>query len=471
MGQDTYQRTNQELVVQPGGYFYATGAVSKHISLGLALTTPYGYHTKWPSTWEGRSVVQESQLSTYFAQPTMGIKLNENFSADEGFVYAFGKYTQRHALGQYDDTSANIQYSTTGSGIGLNAGLYGRTGDNLAFGISYRSGIKLKMNNGTATTTDVPTRDAALNPTSADFKTQINLPSTLSVGIADRITKNLLLTFDFTLSGWSTLDSLNFDVVASGNTPARHIGSTRRYEDALSFRIGAEYQVTPQLVVLGGVHYDERPVRDEYINPDFLDANRIGASAGLSYQLSRRLAIEGAYSFDYGQLRTGRTNPTKYLVPNVGGTYPYCSQLAQAGQCRRQHVVFVGNGNGPAGVVGVFDLQQGIVAVYRLQAGFHFVAFTLTHDGQRANVGPAGDDTLPAAGREHVEDFLGAGLHLVAQSRTGYGPAGAPAANEGHQLIQPLKEGNERGRSRRRGHGFAGTPSCRWQAAGARNRG
>ncbi|WP_201983082.1 OmpP1/FadL family transporter [Hymenobacter rubidus] len=331
IGQDTYQRTDQELAIQPGGYFYATRAVSKRVSLGLAVTTPYGYHTKWPDTWEGRSVIQESQLRTVFVQPTVGFKLNDNFSAGVGFVYAFGKYTQRRALGEYDDPNAQTSLSASGSGIGLNVGLYGRTGDNLAFGISYRSGVKLKMNTGTLASTGVPARDASLNPASANVSTQINLPSTLSVGIADRITPKLLLTFDFTLSGWSTLDSLKLNVAASGPAPARTLKTTRRYEDAMVFRVGAEYQVLPKLLVLGGLHYDETPVRDEYINPEFIDANRLGASAGLSYQLSRRLAMEAGYAFDYGQLRTARANRTNKAANTVSGNYRTLTHSASVG--------------------------------------------------------------------------------------------------------------------------------------------
>ncbi|WP_196291481.1 OmpP1/FadL family transporter [Hymenobacter ruricola] len=331
VGQDTYLRTNQDLTVQPGGYLYATRAVSKRVSVGLALNTPYGYHTKWPNAWEGRSVIQESQLSTFFAQPTVGFKLNDNFSLGVGFVYAYGKYTQRRALGQYDDPAAQANLSSSGSGYGVNAGLYGRTGDNLAFGISYRSGVKLKMNNGAYTTAGVPGRDASLLAGASDFKTQINLPSTLSVGIADRVTKKLLLTFDFALSGWSTLDSLTLDVAASGPVPAQRLRTARRYEDALAFRVGTEYQVNSKLVLLAGLHYDETPVRDEFVNPEFVDANRVGASAGLSYQLSQRLAVEAAYAFDYGQLRTARADQTRFLVSNVSGTYRTLSHTASLG--------------------------------------------------------------------------------------------------------------------------------------------
>ena len=331
IGQDTYLRTDQELAVQPGGYFYATRALNKRVALGLSLTTPYGYHTKWPDAWEGRAVIQESRLNTYFVQPTVGFKLNENFGAGVGFIYAYGKYTQRRALGQYDDPSANAQLSASGSGYGLSVGLYGRTGDNLSFGISYRTGVKLKLNNGSSTYSGVPPRDAALLPASSGLGTQLNLPNVVSVGVADRINKKLLLTFDFTLSGWSSLDSLKLDLAANGTQPARRVNVPRRYEDAMAFRIGTEYQVSPALTLLAGVRYDETPIRDEYINPEFIDANRLGVSAGLCYQLTRRLNLEAAYSFEYGQQRTARTNPLSAQVANISGSYRTAVQTASVG--------------------------------------------------------------------------------------------------------------------------------------------
>ena len=331
VGQDTYLRTDQELTVQPSGYFYATRALNKRVALGLSLTTPYGYHTKWPGSWEGRAVIQESRLNTYFVQPTVAFKLNDNFGAGVGFIYAFGKYAQRRALGQYDDPSANAQLSASGSGYGLSLGLYGRTGDNLSFGISYRTGVNLKLKNGTSTYAGVPTRDAALLPASTSLGTQLNLPNVVSVGIADRINKQLLLTFDFTLTGWSNLDSLKLDLAANGSQPARRVNQPRRYEDAMTFRIGAEYQVNPALTVLAGVRYDETPIRDEFINPEFIDANRIGVSAGVCYQLTKRLNLEGAYSFEYGQQRVARTNPVSAQVANISGSYQLAVQTASVG--------------------------------------------------------------------------------------------------------------------------------------------
>jgi long-chain fatty acid transport protein len=328
---ETFARTDQELTIQPGGYLYATHTINSRLAVGLALNTPYGYHSQWPSTWDGRSVVQESQLSTYSAQPTVAYKLGENFSIGAGLLYTYGRYEQTRALGQFDDPSAQARYKASGSGFGFSAGIYGRTGDNLAFGISFRSPVKLKMDGGTATYANVPARDAVLYPASAALDTRLTLPSQLSVGLSDKVTKNLLLTFDFTLAGWSTLDSLNFDIAASGSVPASRVVAKRGYEDALAFRIGAEYQPTAKLSVLAGLYYDETPVRDEYITPEFVDANRIGGSLGLVYQLTPKLALEGAYSFGYGQERTARASTDQERVSSISGTYRLAAHNAALG--------------------------------------------------------------------------------------------------------------------------------------------
>ena len=330
VGLDTDLRADQDFTPLPNGYLYASRAISKKVVLGLALTTPYGYHTRWADNWEGRAVVQESRLNTYYVQPTVAFRLTDNFSIGAGVVYAYGKFSQRQALGQYDG-NAQARFAGSGSGVGGTVGLFGRTGDNLSFGLSYRSGLNMKITDGTAEYTNVPAADAALYAASTGFGTTLYMPSTLALGIANRLNKNLLLTFDFALTGWGSLDSLNFDVAAAGTAPARRIRSGRRYEDALAFRIGAEFIASPKLTVLGGLRYDETPVRDEYITPDLVDANRLGASAGLVYQLTPRLGLEAAYSFEYGQLRTARPVPTDTRVSNVAGTYRTATNTVSVG--------------------------------------------------------------------------------------------------------------------------------------------
>ena len=331
LSQDSRRQTNQQLAPLPGGSVLATHVLSRRVALGLALTTPYGYETRWPADWAGRSVVRESSLYVAFAQPTVGVRLTDNFSLGAGLVYGYGAVRETRALGQYDDPGAEATLRASGSGFGVNAGIYGRTGDNLSFGISYRSGLDLKMTNGEATFTGVPARDAGRLPASTSFRHTRRLPSTLALGITDQVNRKILVTFDFVLSGWSRLDSLNYDLAAAGPAPAQTLRAGRRYEDALAFRAGVEYGATPALTLRAGLRYDETPVRDEYITPDFIDANLLGGSLGLSYDLSPRLTLDAGYGLEMGGNRTARVQPADERIANIAGTYRTLVQRAALG--------------------------------------------------------------------------------------------------------------------------------------------
>lgn len=326
VGTDSRRQTRQELQPQPSGYFYAASRVAPKVSVGLSINQPFGYKTVWPGDWEGRSVVQEARLATVYVQPTVAYQLNDNFSVGAGFIYAYGDLRQSRALGQYDNRSAQALFEGSGSGYGANIGLYGRTADNLSFGISFRTPVTLKMDNGKATYSGIPDIDAGRFPASAGFRTDIELPSTLSVGLADRMTKNLLVTFDFNLTSWSRYDSLNFEL-----DNASRVTSGRRYEDAMAFRVGAEYTATPILTLRAGLSYDETPVRDEYITADLPDANLIGGSLGLSLAIKPNLLLDMGYSYSRGGERRARVNIAREAISSIDGTYRTAVHTAAVG--------------------------------------------------------------------------------------------------------------------------------------------
>ncbi|RYU79949.1 OmpP1/FadL family transporter [Hymenobacter persicinus] len=319
LGTDSRRLADQELSPLPGGYLYASHAINDKVSVGLSVNTPYGYDTRWPSDWEGRSVVQQARLNTLFVQPTASVKINENFSIGAGFVYAFGKMTQQYALGQYDARDVTAQFTGTGSGMGYNVGLYGKTADKLAFGISYRSPVTLKVKDGKATYNNVPALDAGRYAPSAKLRTEFNMPGALAVGMADNVTKKLLVTFDFTLSAWSRYDSLTFNVGDAPGLATRTAG--RRYEDAMAFRVGGEYAYSDMFTFRVGASYDETPIRDEFITPDLPDGNKLGGSLGVSVFFSPKLSVDAAYQYEHAADRTSRANQSKSSVNSVGGTY------------------------------------------------------------------------------------------------------------------------------------------------------
>jgi long-chain fatty acid transport protein len=319
LGTNSGQVADQKFQPVIGGYFYGASWLNDKVSVGLSVNTPFSYDTRWPSNWEGRSVVQNARLSTVFVQPTAAVKLNENFSMGAGLVYAFGRISQQYALGQYDDRNITAQFSGTGSGLGFNVGLYGKTAETLSFGISYRSPVTLKVKNGRAAYNNVPALDAARFPASSRLRTDLKMPGSLAVGIADNVTKKLMVSFDFTITGWSSYDSLSLEV---GNAPmlaTRTAG--QRYEDAMAFRIGGEYRQSEKYTFRAGISYDETPIRDEYITPDLPDGNKLGAALGFSVKLDDHLTADAGYQFERAAKRTSRVNQALTTFNNVGGSF------------------------------------------------------------------------------------------------------------------------------------------------------
>ena len=289
---------------------------TRQIVFALAANSPYGFQTKWPTNWQGRALVQESRVQTLFVQPTAAYRFSERFSLGAGLILAGATYDLERGVGEFADASA--RYSASGVGAGWQVGIKGRAGDEVAFGIAYRSAVKIKMTDGEAAFQGIPASQAFRFPSSAGFSTRLNLPWQLTAGISNRVTDKLLVNFTFELSGWSAFDSLNI-VYANNARPTERGG--RRYQDAMAFRVGAEYQYTPALALRTGIYYDESPVRDQNITADLPDANVLGACAGVGYQLGRHLRLDAAYTFGSSARRNSVAKPEDLVAPAISGQF------------------------------------------------------------------------------------------------------------------------------------------------------
>ncbi len=299
-------------------YLYAALPLdsARRVVVALVVNSPFGYDTKWPTDWQGRALVRESRIRTLFVQPTVGYRVSDQFSVGAGLVLAGADLKMDRAIGEFADASA--QYDASGNGIGWHVGVKGRAGDAVSFGLAYRSAVKVSMTNGTATFSGVPASQAFRFPAGAKFGTELQLPWQLSAGISNAVTEKLHLNFSFELSGWSAYDSLNIDY--NDQTRPTERGG-RRYDDAMAFRVGADYQYSPTLALRAGVYYDESPVRDQNITADLPDANVLGACAGVGYRLGRHLQLDAAYTFGASATRNSINNPAALAVPAISGQF------------------------------------------------------------------------------------------------------------------------------------------------------
>ena len=123
--------------------------------------------------------------------------------------------------------------------------------------------------------------------------------------------------------GWSAYDSLNvyFNEAELGIAP---IKAEKNYKNAMTYRIGASYKATERLDVRAGVYFDQSPIRKNLYNPETPGMNKLGISAGLTFEPYKNLQIDVAFLYIQGFDRDGKY-PYKNVVTgqdeSFGGKY------------------------------------------------------------------------------------------------------------------------------------------------------
>lgn len=311
---------------------YVGGPIKKDgkIGVGLGIYTPFGSGTKWPDDWAGRYMAQSITLESIFIQPTASYKINDMLSVGAGFVYAYGNLKFAEALPLQDMNGVDGQANLKGSanGVGYNLGVNIKATEKLKFGISYRSGVKMNLSNGTANFT-VPSSLASSFPNTT-FKSSVPLPQVLCVGVGYNITEKLTGQFDLEYVGWHTYDSLRFDFTTH-TAELQNNHSPRHYKNTLAYRLGFNYAFTPKISAMVGGAWDPSPVPDGFVSPELPDANRIVLTCGVAYAPIKKLSIIAAMEYTTTAKRNAAYNydnfsgtyQTKAITPGLGINYSF----------------------------------------------------------------------------------------------------------------------------------------------------
>ncbi len=94
-------------------------------------------------------------------------------------------------------------------------------------------------------------------------------------------------------------------------------------------RFGAQYDVTDDLSLLGGIYFDKNPVDPNNLSPSLPDSDRLGFSIGVDAQLTENLGVSGSYLFIRSSEVTV-TNSTQEYTPGgakFNGTYNSLANL------------------------------------------------------------------------------------------------------------------------------------------------
>lgn len=310
-------------------YLYGSALLAGKLGIGVGAYTPYGSSARWAKDWIGAGLVQEISLKSLFIQPTLSYQFGDFLSVGAGLVYAAGSFDLRRAL-PYNSPTINGQVHLNGeaSAFGYNVGLLVTPGKKWSIGVSYRSEVTMKVEDGVAHF-KVPQSLGQIIPSENTFSSELPLPANLDAGISFRPTERLLLAAEINYVFWETYDTLKFTF--EKNPDQLNSSNPRLYSNSLITRLGAEYRFSEIVTGRLGFYYDPAPTNENYFTPETPSLNSYGITAGVSVYPAENFAIE----ISYLQLETSRSfrsyDPasfkgyykTRTIIPGVGIRYNF----------------------------------------------------------------------------------------------------------------------------------------------------
>jgi len=269
------------------------------LAFGLGVFTPFGLGTLWEENWLGRHFSEEINLMTFDFNPNLAWRPYSTIALAAGYNYIYG--TMRLSKDSYTTlTEVDLEIEGTATGQGWNAAVMLKPVPQVSVGISYRSGITLEGQEGTATfsypTPDDPTWDAYLAATfpEMDVTANIELPAQTSVALAFKPMEWLTVEADINYTDWVVYDELIIDFVEETEDITDAV-LEKDYQSVWNYRFGVEYEVNEQLALRGGFYYDETPIQADYLEPSLPDADRNGYTFGLGYKLTPNMQLHFYY--------------------------------------------------------------------------------------------------------------------------------------------------------------------------------
>lgn len=305
-------------------YAYAGFRIYDNLAAGISVTTPYGSGLNWGKNWVGAHLVQDINLKSFSIQPTIAYRPIEGLSFGAGLMIMTGDVSisrallPKGALGALNPDLKDVvpvSASLSGKsklGVGFNVGVMYDINEKFTVGASYRSKVKMKVNEGTAELSYASEAIKKLLEASGKvppldqgtFAAQMPMPSNFNIGVTYRPTDRWTVSGEVQFVGWAAYDSLN--IKFSENVLGGYdIKAEKNYKNTRIYRIGTEYKTTERLDLRLGAYFDESPVRSDLYNPETPGMNKLGLTCGFSFRPTPRLSIDGAFTYTHGFKRHG----------------------------------------------------------------------------------------------------------------------------------------------------------------------
>ena len=305
--------------VPPHAYF--TYQLNDDWWLGLGVFSRFGLGNSFRGTWFGRYNVYDVGLQTVSAVPTVAYKINDMFSVSAGVelmylhMYEGVKIPTMIIPGSRFDN--DMQLEGQSFGIGAHFGLHARFNEQWSAGLAYKSQVTHNVKGDSQFA--VQGRNHALgvrgglpniNMVDSNINGTLQLPDSLSLGIAYKPLDNLSFEVGTVWTRWSTYSHLN--IYFDDPSGYRSIND-KAWKDGWNFNASVEYSPLEWLTLRAGF-WHETPVTNQKYADFMMPTNgRDVATLGVgmkweNWTLDLAYAHIWIYPTDYSETRANGIN-------------------------------------------------------------------------------------------------------------------------------------------------------------------
>jgi long-chain fatty acid transport protein len=314
---------------------YTSYQLTPDLWLGVSINAPFGLVENFPDFWAGRNYAGDALLATYNAAPSIAYRINDWISIGAGVQIQYAKASLElglPALAPPFGLNTQVTLRATGWAFGATAGVTLTPTPTTTIGLGWRSALNQKIE-GELVSNILPPAT-----TLGSASTTVNLPDIVSLGIRQRVDARWTLLGTVEWSNWSRIGTSN--IMLPNGSPTTILGHPFaipfEYRDGWFFSGGAEYIWSDRLTLRAGAGYDNSPVTDQVRVPLVPDNNRILASVGASWQVSKFMHFDVAYLHEWIKDAPINLSPTSGNPSFIAGPPP---------------ISYIGNAKGHADVI------------------------------------------------------------------------------------------------------------------------
>ena len=306
---------------------YASSRLTDMVAVGIGVHLPFGLAVSYPDNHPQSTVAQDSSVRTLFISPTVGFNLHKQvpgLSVGVGLDIVPASVELKRSV-VFGTTRGTVDLAADTVGFGFRAGVmyHPPAVKGLKLGMMYRSQVDLGFEGQADFDIAEPYRSQL--PPDGNATTTINLPMSVSGGIAYSPVTDLEVEFDAVWINWS--NTFTKDANRGGDATSLSItlpdGSTsdvpEDYKDTVTYRVGLDYRLPKQKMNLrAGFIYDPTPIPTTTQTAQLPDVDRIALTIGASTELSSMLSLHASALWVTPGERDSSSDPA---LPIFHGTY------------------------------------------------------------------------------------------------------------------------------------------------------